>query len=194
MDPSHTVVQPGDWFGTKSSSRLSKLIRFFTRSVGESRTHLSHVGVFIESGRLSTALAVEALGRGVVVRNPIQPRQKSGKEHIVVFRKADIDYDTRLDIAEKARSYEGRSYGYIKLVAHLFDWILGGAYVFRRLTGMDRYPICSWVAAFAFDRAGIRFLGKRPHEVSPDDMWDEVVANVDEWFTVYPLRNIPRAS
>jgi hypothetical protein len=34
----------------------------------------------------------------------------------------------------KAESYVGRKYGYAKLLAHWADWVLQGAYVFRRLT------------------------------------------------------------
>ncbi len=74
----------------------------------------------------------------------------------------------------------------LKLVAHLADWFLQGAYVFRRLTQDDRYPICSWVVACSFAKADKNF-GVVPGAASPDDIWDFCKANPDKYTEVLPL-------
>lgn len=74
-------------------------------------------------------------------------------------------------VAQKARGYEGRKYGWGKIAAHLGDWMLGGRYVWRRLARMDKYPICSWVVASSYGEVGENF-GVKVGEASPDDIWD----------------------
>ena len=53
------------------------------------------------------------------------------------------------------------------------DWLLTGAYVFRRFTGNADYPICSWLVAHSYAEAGYYF-GTDPSAANPDDIWDFV--------------------
>ena len=89
-------------------------------------------------------------------------------------------------IVAKANGYVGRQYGWTKIVTHLLDWGLKGAYVFRRLTHDDDYPICSWLVAHAYLAADMTF-GVPAGAANPDDIWDYVVANTDEFTQVRDL-------
>ena len=41
------LLEPGDVFLTRGSSFISRAIRFFTRSIGEKRTKVNHVGLVV---------------------------------------------------------------------------------------------------------------------------------------------------
>lgn len=186
-----TIVQPGDIFFTKGTSFVSRNIRRFTRQVDEPLTQVNHTGVFIEAGPLPTAQAVEALSK-VKVTQPWATRTKTGREKIVVFRRVDLHYETREDMAAVALSYVGRHYGYLKIVTHWLDWLTGGHYFFRRVTSSHDYPICSWVSSYVLDSVGIRPNGLNPAKASPDDLWDAILQEREKWFTAFPLLAIPR--
>ena len=68
----------------------------------------------------------------------------------------------------------------------LADWALLGAYVFRRLGRMDRYPICSWLVAHSYKAAGLHF-GVAPGAATPDDIWDFVTTRTDRFQEIRPL-------
>jgi hypothetical protein len=89
-------------------------------------------------------------------------------------------------IIKGAESYVGRKYGVLKLFAHFADWLLLGAYVFRRLAQMDKYPICSWMVAYSFEKGGVSF-GVPPNAATPDDIWDYIQKHPDDYEEVYPL-------
>jgi len=55
------LLKPGDIFFTRGSGLLSRAIRFCTRSFGEKRSKVNHVGVIVEEGGIQTAMVVEAL-------------------------------------------------------------------------------------------------------------------------------------
>ena len=56
---------------------------------------------------------------------------------------------------------------------------------------MDRYPICSWLVAHAFKKAGKTF-GVKPGAATPDDIWDFVRSNPDKYETVIELGPLSR--
>jgi hypothetical protein len=58
--------------------------------------------------------------------------------------------------------------------------------VFRRLTRSDRYPICSWLVACSFKKAGKTF-GVAPGAASPDDIWDFCTRETDKYVEVLEL-------
>ena len=176
---------PCDVFLTKGSSFVSRAIRFFTRRFGESRTKVNHVGIIVEGGLLHSAIAVEALA--TVKRHPLGRYAKQRATGVAVYRPVDLTDEEIASIVAKAESYVGRDYGWIKIVTHLADWALLGAYVFRRLTDDDRYPICSWVVAHAFGAAGKHF-GVEPGAASPDDIWDFVTENPGRYVEVRGLQ------
>ncbi len=182
------VLEPCDVFLTQGTSFVSKAIRFFTRKVGEKRTQVNHVGVIVAPGTVHTAIAVEALVR---VRMHALRRYASKKTTgVAVFRPTNLTEDEKAKIVAKAKSYEGKRYGWTKIVTHAMDWALQGAYVFRRLTHRDDYPICSWLVAYAFKEADKHF-GVDAGAANPDDIWDFVTTNPDKYVQVRELKPIP---
>ncbi|MGD9268032.1 MAG: hypothetical protein PVH70_11390, partial [Desulfobacterales bacterium] len=57
------LLLPGDVFLTYGAGFFSKLIRFFTRTIGESRTKVNHTGIVVTEGDLESCQVVETLLR-----------------------------------------------------------------------------------------------------------------------------------
>ena len=178
---------PGDVVLTRSGGIVGWAIRTFTRHFGESRTEATHCAVVVVGGGLYNAVIVEALS--TVRKHALRDRYVGGRHYVSVFRPLGLDAEQIRRIVAKAESYVGRRYGYGKLLAHWADWLLQGAYVFRRLASEDRYPICSWVVAHAFAAAGTDF-GVDPGAATPDDIWDFVRAHPDRFALVLPLARL----
>jgi cell wall-associated NlpC family hydrolase len=183
------ALRPGDLFLTRGVGFLSSAIRFFTRRIGESRTRVNHVGVVVGGGDLQSAVVVEALR--TVQRHRLIDEYGGTRDRVAVFRPTRLSQAELERVVKAANDYVGHSYGYGKIVLHALDWVLQGAYVFRRLGRMDDYPICSWLVAHAFGKAGVHF-GVDAGAASPDDIWDYVVAHPGEFTQVRPLEPIPR--
>jgi hypothetical protein len=183
-------LQPGDIFLTRGNRFLSRAIRFFTRHVGESRTKVNHVGIVVQGGPLEEAVVVEALR--TVVRHELIDEYGGERDEVAVFRPARLGPAQLQRIVLEANDYVGRSYGYGKIVLHALDWVLQGAYVFRRLGRMDAYPICSWLVAQAYGTVGVHF-GVAPGAASPDDIWDYVTAHPAEFVEVRRLARVSAA-
>ena len=96
-------------------------------------------------------------------------------------------------VVAEAREQVGKTYGFLKILGHFLDWLLLGAYIFRRLTQNGDYPICSWLVAHAFDKAGKTF-GVHPGAATPDDIWDFVVDNPDKYKRIRPLTRLWQAT
>jgi hypothetical protein len=178
------LLQPGDVMLTRSRGIVGWAIRTFTRRFGESRTKATHTGIVVESGPIQTAVIVEALS--MVRRHRLWDRYAGGTSEVAVFRPLNLSEEQIRAVVLKAESYVGRRYGYLKLIAHWADWLLQGAYVFRRLTTQDDYPICSWVVAYAFAEVGKHF-DVEPGAASPDDIWDFVTTHPEYYAEVLPL-------
>ena len=129
------------------------------------------------------AVICEALHR-VVLRNLWAAYY--GRDQVSIWRHRGLTPEQRKHVAAESHSYVGRKYGYVKIAAHALDWFLFGAYFFRRIAGMKRYPMCVWKEAHAYAVEGVLFLCKPPGMVNPDDLWDEVKDNAD-WECVFPL-------
>ena len=170
---------------------MSGAIRFFTRRIGEAPTRVNHAGMILHGGGLRAAWIVEAL-RTVVCRSLLKA-YANRKNDVAVYRCRGLDGRQRQALAEAARVYIGRRYGYVKIVAHALDWVLQGAYVFRRFTGMDRYPICSWLVAQAYSKQGLNF-GVAPGAASPDDLWDFVTKRTDLYECIIPLGPLSKSA
>jgi hypothetical protein len=188
LPDSELTLQPCDIFLTRGSGFVAKAIRFFTQSFGEDRTKANHVGIIVEPGTVHTAMEVEALT--MVRRHPLFRYTKKRTTGVAVFRPISLTDGERDKIVEKANDYVGRKYGWTKIVTHMMDWGLKGAYVFRRLTHDDNYPICSWVVAYAYDAAGRRF-GVDPGAADPDDIWDYVITHPEEYEQIRDLVPLP---
>lgn len=183
-----TLIKPGDIFLTRGTSLLSRLIRFFSRSIGESRTAVNHVGIIVEEGSLQTCIVVEALSR--VKQHRLWDRYGPPDDDMVaVFRPTNLTGDEINKIVAYAKKQVGRKYGYLKIVAHLLDWLFFGIYFFRRITNNGKYPICSWLVAYAFAEAGKNF-NVDPGAAEPDDIWDFVKRNGDKYSGIHPLERL----
>lgn len=166
-----STAEPADLFLTRGASSLSRLIRFFTREIGEPRTKANHVGIIVQAATPpEKATVVEALTR--VKRHSLE-RYLDGKTDVAIYRATNLTDEEKTVILNAANRYVGRHYGYFKVLMHLFDWILQGPYLFRRLSDDDNYPICSWLVAHSFRRAG-KYFGVEPGAASPDDIADFV--------------------
>lgn len=185
--PEQILLEPGDVMLTRSGGIVGWAIATFTRHIGESRTKATHTGVVVEGGALRAAVIVEALS--TVKRHRLWDRYGGTSKEVALFRPLNLTPEQIANVVAKAESYVGRRYGYLKIVAHWADWLLQGAYVFRRLASQDRYPICSWVVAHAFAAAGKHF-GVEPGEATPDDVWDFVIANPQIYREIRPLSRI----
>jgi len=166
------LLKPADIFLTRGSSFISRAIRFFTQGIGERKTKVNHVGLVVKGGDLKSAVVVEALSR--VKRHKLWAQYgPPKKDSVAVYRATNLTTKEIKTIVAEAESQVDKKYGYIMIVAHLLDWLLLGAYFFRRLVPSERYPICSWLVAHSFKKAG-KFFDVEPGMASPDDIWDFV--------------------
>lgn len=185
------TLEPADIFLTRGTGIISRLVRFFTRRIGESRTKVSHVGLVVEGGPMDSAIVVEVLTK--VKRHKLFDRYASTKYEVAVYRLLDVEQEDLDKIVVAAEDYVGRTFGYLKIPLHLLDWALLGAYVFRRLGRMGRYPICSWLVAHSYKKANLNF-GVKPGAANPDDIWDFVRTQTGKYKEVRKLSRIPAAS
>ena len=179
------LFEPCDVFLTRSRSLLGRAIRLATRGIGESRSMVNHVGIIVMAGSAEDAVGIEALS--TVKRHRLWKQYGPGSNSdIALYRPINLTVEERSLIVTAAEEYVGRTYGYLKIAAHLLDWMLFGVYFFRRLARMDDYPICSWLVAHSFAAAD-RTFGLPPGMASPDDIWDFVTSNPDKYRAVHPL-------
>ncbi len=180
------TLRRADIFLARGTSWLGGAIRFVTRTVGESRTQVNHVGLIVEDGPLTDVDMVEAVS--TVKRHGLWAKYgPPSTDSVAIYRPMNLT-DEQIDlIANEALRQVGKSYGYFKAVAHFLDWVLLGAYVFRRMARSERYPICSWLVADAFKKAGKHF-GVAPGAASPDDIWDFIQAHPDIYEMIHPLK------
>lgn len=184
MTPATISVLPGDIFLTRGSSLFSKGIRFCTRSIGEKRSRVNHVGFISTDSRLRFADCIEALS--TIKEHSLWAQYASGGTEVAVYRVKKWSAEDRARCIELAREYKGRKYGYPALAAHFLDWLLQGAYVFRRLTNSDDYPICSWLVDCVCGKLEVTF-DVPAGAANPDDIWDYIQAHPEEFDEIMPL-------
>ncbi len=181
------MLLSGDLVLTRGAGFVSRAIRFFTRHIGESRTKVNHVGLVVQGGMLSKAVVVEALR--TVERHRLIDEYGGQRDEVAIYRPKRLSQAEVHRIVTAANGYVGHSYGYGKIALHALDWVLQGAYVFRRLGRMDDYPICSWLVARAYGAAGVHF-GVDPGAATPDDIWDYVTTHPAEFERVRDLARV----
>jgi len=182
------LLHPGDIVLTASRGWFGRSIRACTRSLGESPSQVNHAALVVGRDPFDGPILVEALS--TVKRHGLRDAYRGGGSDLAVYRPRNVPPEALAAIVRKASSYVGRQYGYGKILLHWLDWLLLGAYVFRRLGRMERYPICSYVVASAYAAGGYTF-GVEPGAASPDDIWDFVTANPRYYECVRPLGRYP---
>lgn len=167
--PIKLELMPGDVVLARSAGCAAGLIRAATRLPGESRTKVNHCGVMT-----SATAVIEAIDR---TREHLLETQYGppSESLIAIYRMRDLEWGARVAIARRAQRYRDAPYGWGKIAAHAVDrYLFLGRSVVRRGLWWDRYPICSWINGYAYyEELGYRFLGKRPSEQDPDDIWDD---------------------
>ena len=180
-------LRPGDIFLRRGRGFVNRAIRFFTRHIGEGRTKVDHVGLVVVGGSMRDAVVVEALAR--VERHRLVDRYGGQTDQVAIYRPLRLTPPQIQKVISAANDYVGRPYGYGKIALHALDWVLQGAYVFRRLGRIDDYPICSWLVAHAYGKIGVHF-GVAPGAASPDDIWDYVSNHPLEFTRVRGLERV----
>lgn len=168
-------LQPGDVILVHGRGWLSSAIRSLTRSPGERPTWVSHCAIAVDEERI-----VEALPRGVFLR-----RMPYSGNDVRIYRPLNISRAGLRRIALRAELHVGDAYGYSKLLLHGLDGLLGGVRLFRRLAFVDRWPICSFIVADAYESEGYRF-GVPMRAITPDDIADHVTTRVDHYARIHP--------
>jgi len=177
-------MMPGDVVLFRGKSGLSGLIRrYSTTPSDETRTIFNHVGVSVGDRDL-----VEALRR--VKRNSLLGRIAENRDTIAVFRHAPMSENARERIRSWALAQVNKKYGGAKILLHLGDYLLSrirGRDTFwcRRAARIGKYPICSWLVAWAYDYGGYNFGGPK-EVVQPDDIADWILLrNAEHWRLVW---------
>jgi hypothetical protein len=101
---------PGDVVLTRGKGLLSKLIRFFTRSIGESRTKVNHTALVVEGGGIREAVIVEALTR--VRKHRLYYRYGGkGNDEVAIYRPLNMSSEDVATIVAAAEHYLNMDYG-----------------------------------------------------------------------------------
>lgn len=199
MHPMYKLLWSADLLAVSGEGSFSPFIRFFTRRRGEAPTKATHIMVCTLGGFSSEAQIVEAQAK--VIERPLIPAYFGPRAGAVgIARLRGISSQDAATVVKAARSWVGRRYGAAKLLTHAGDWCLSrlrwlftrrskDVYLFRRLTPGGRYPVCDWIASFAFIRIG-RGFGVPPEETSPDTIWDYIEAHPEEWEIVRPFASL----
>ena len=177
---------PGDIVLVRGTVIISRLIRWFSQSWGESKTIVNHVGVITRGGDIRSAWLAEARWRYLV--HNLYFAYHGTKQQVAIYRPTRLSYHLRADIAWSAERLRHAKYGWLKIALHAADKFLNGAYFFRRLAFLPNRPICSHAVAQAYADFSLNF-GVEPYEAQPDDIWDFVV-NSDEYKCILRLQEI----
>lgn len=180
-------LQYGDVVLFHKRSLLGRLIRrFSTHPSDTTPTRFEHVG---EIGDPCTPTVIEAKSR--VQENDLNKYLRSKRYHVLIARRRDIRPADRLAIAANARKRLGQKYGWLKIAGHLGDYYVSkikgsDVYFFRRLCRMDKYPICSWVVAWAYFKVlGYLFHEVLPQYCQPDDIADDIMQDSGQWEIIH---------
>lgn len=155
---------------------FAKAIAWFTRHRSEKPTRVYHVAGFVSPG-----FVAEALSR---VKTTDWCDWLDGHQAYEIWRHAELTESERRDAASYVIRQRGSYYGVVKIGLQAVDGLLGkfwgrGVFLARRLAFAERFPICSWLWAYAYDAVGQGFGGD-PRRLSPDDMHDYVKKS-SEW-------------
>jgi hypothetical protein len=173
---------PGDIMATRGRGRLARLILFLTRSRGEAKTKVNHVGLVVQGGTLGETVIVEAL-QHVMRRRLAVGYGKPDSPEVTIWRCAVLTGEDRDAICAWAEKQVGRRYGYVKLLSYLPGWFGKGLSWIPLVTGGQ---VCSNLVAYAFGEEGL-FFGVEPGRATPDDILDFAEGHPAKYREVVPL-------
>lgn len=181
------ILQPGDIFLSRSNSWFGRAIRWFTREGAEPATKVNHVGIIVEGGPLDQAVAVEALQ--TVKRHSFWDARVESGGAVAVFRPLNLTPEQTQRIVRYCEAQVGKRYGYHKIVLHGLRKFGPARAAIDRVwsrVGWDRYPICSYLVARAFETCGLDF-GVAATLAVPDDIWDFCRDHPEKYELILPL-------
>ena len=169
-----------------------RLSRWIMRTSGEGPTYAVHTAQFLDS---SSYLELDIVGKIRATPEILRKRQSHDlwqRRGFEIWRCQSLTEEQREAVTCRARDYLGATFGMAKFFTHLLDGLINKAisrdvYFFRRLNHDQRYPICSWITAFSYDRALHYQFGVPPECADPDEISDWVNEHPDEWVRVFQL-------
>lgn len=174
---------PGDVIFLASVGDLpGRLGSWIAQSRGEKPTYAVHTAQFLDAG---TIMEMDFLTEMRGISHLFKRRR--GFE---VWRRRGLAAKQRKGLMRKALVYSGTMFGWGKLVTHVLDGLINKVtrkefFFFRRLNHSDRYPLCSWITAFAYERALHYRFGVSPECADPDQMHDWVKSHPGEWALIF---------
>ena len=167
-----------------------RLSRWLMRTSGEGPTYAVHTAQFLDVGHyLELDIVVKIRPTPDILRKRLSHDlwQRRG---FVVWRGRTLTEPQRTAVTRQALAYVGAKFGMAKFLTHLLDGLATKVrgrevFFFRRLNHDQGYPICSWITAFAYDRALHYRFGGPPECADPDQIDDWVSTHPDEWVCVF---------
>ena len=162
------------------------------RTSGESPTYAVHTAQFLDASRY---LEMDFVGKIRATGEILRKRQAHDmweRRGFEVWRCRWLSAEEREMVSQKALYYLGAKFGMAKFLTHLLDSMINKVagrevFFFRRLNHDQRYPICSWITAFSYDRALNYRFGVPPECADPDEIDDWVNSHPAEWTCVFRL-------
>ena len=165
------------------------LTRWATQAHDERPTYAVHTAQFLGAHKV--------IEMDVVVKKRSTKNFLRLRKAFEVWRCNSLTVSEREAVSRKSLEYLGRKFGWSKLFTHMLDGLVNKVvhkqvFFFRRLNHDQRYPICSWITAFSYDRAVHYHFGVPPECADPDQICDWVTSHADEWTRVFSLEEKPQ--
>ncbi len=164
------ALLPGDIVLVASDGLVGYFIRRQERRSGEGRTYVNHAAMLVST----TGDLVDAQPPRVT----LEPLSRYKGELVAIYRCRSLTLEGRDRLAEMARAYVGRLYGFGKILLHKLG--------LRRWARVDRWPICSWTVAQPYATLEFDF-GVEARAADPDDIFDFCESHPELYECVMPL-------
>jgi hypothetical protein len=160
-------LQDADIVFVESDGLIAYLIRKVQQRRGEERSYINHVALVCKGDAFLGAEIVDAQPPRVAIRT----LSAYMGQMVAVYRPRKIDSAARFMIATRARRFDGRHYGMLKIALHALG--------LRAFACVDRWPICSYTVAVPYSEEGYSFGAVGARAADPDDIWDFVRSRPD---------------
>lgn len=180
-------VRTGDILVYSGGSFIAKSIKWFERGYREEPSIASHAGIFSGDGVLGEAhiFIIEALPPKVVKRDFLTAYRNDLK-NCYFLQPIGIHRSTRMKIVNEASKLVGLPYGMTKIFANAVDGLFAkllkkkNFYGIRRFFRLPAFPICSYLVAHAYKKAGLDF-GMKDYYATPDDILDFAFSHPEKY-------------